>query len=58
MRVRYLLLMIGTVLVIFYNLNLQNKKIETSAYVAIQERIEENICGLTIEQKMLIPWFK
>ena len=43
MRVRYLLLMIGTVLVIFYNLNLQNKKIETSAYVAIQERIEENI---------------
>ncbi len=39
----FLLLITGTVLVIFYNLYLQNKKIETSASVAIQERIEENI---------------
>jgi len=40
-----LLLIIGTVSVIFYNLYLQNKskKIETSTSEIIQERIEENI---------------
>jgi len=39
----FLLLIMGTVSVIFYNLYLQNKKIETSTSEIIQDSIEENI---------------